>query len=112
MDNKEKETILQAVALLEDMQHVCNKLWEDEFSYIHENYKRKYISALWGSDSDETNEFFVKISDYIAFLGRKLPEIETQCMLDKLCPRSRIKQQFSVLAKLQNVSTTFSVLES
>lgn len=101
MNSKEKEKIFQAIALLENIQHVCNKLWEDEFSYPHENYKRKYISAFWGSDSDETNEFFVMISDYIAFLGRKLPEIETQCMLDNLCPRSRIKQQFSVLAKLQ-----------
>ena len=98
MRDEEIERIEKIIEFLKLTQHNLNAEW-DVLNYEHRNLKRKNIADVWFPTSDASSKFFLELCTYATFVNARnssfLPDIFA------LQLRSRIKQQNSILAKLQ-----------
>lgn len=102
MKKEEIERIEKIIEFLKITQNSLNVEW-DLLNFEHRNLKRKNISDVWFPTSDASNEFFLELCAYASFVNGRNSGILPKIFALQL--RSRIKQQNSILAKLQKYSS-------
>lgn len=104
MHYDEKQQILGVIKNLKYLQNLLNLKWEGMSNYKHINYKKKRLSSIWSVKSTSEDEFFIRVADYLDFLQNNLSEIRKYSS-GFITVRSRVKQKYSALNKLQKYIT-------
>lgn len=98
MEREEIERITNIIKFLKLTQHNLNEEWDLQ-NYEHRNLKRKNISDVWFPTADASNEFFRELCAYTAFVSERSNNLLAEIFALRL--RTRVKQQNSILCKLQ-----------